>query len=53
MKNNVNREIGKQLKLQRLVKHEVLNFKKQKRVTSKTYQKIYGEHAKAEVHKIG
>lgn len=53
MKSNVNREIGKQLKLQRLVTHETLNFKKQKRVTSKTYQKIYGEHANAEIHKIG
>lgn len=53
MKSNINREIGKQLKLQRLVTHETLNFKKQKRVTSKTYQKIYGKHAKAEVHKIG
>lgn len=53
MKANVNREIGKQLKLQRLVTHETLNFKKQKRVTSKTYQKIYGEHADAEIHKIG
>ena len=53
MKSNLNREIGKELKLQKLVKHEALNFKKQKRVTSKTYQKIYGEHAKSEVHKIG
>lgn len=53
MRSNVNREIGKELQLEKLIKNEALNFKKQRRVTSKTYQKIYGDHAKAEVHKIG
>ena len=53
MKANVNREIGKELKLEKLIKNEALNFKKQRRVTSKTYEKIYGSAAKKEVRKIG
>lgn len=53
MRSNVNREIGKELKLERLIKNEALNFKKQKRVTSKTYERIYGSAAKNEVRKIG
>ena len=53
MRSNVNREIGKELQLERLIKNEALNFKKQRRVTSKTYQKIYGNAAKKEVQKIG
>lgn len=53
MRTNVNREIGKELKLEKLIKNEALNFKKQRRVTSKTYEKIYGNAAKKEVRKIG
>lgn len=53
MRANVNREIGKELKLEKLIKSEALNFSKQKKVMHKTYEKIYGKKAKAEVRKIG
>lgn len=53
MKSNVNREIGKELTLERLNKRQALNQKKQKRVANQTFKKIYGDKAKGMIMDLG
>lgn len=54
LKHNVNREIGKELKLEDLNKKPILNKKKQKRLSTRTFNKIFGkEKAKPMIMELG